>query len=123
MTFKEETGMKPRRISRRSFLRRTAPFALGATAMSNCMRDLYLVNSALAFTAPTDYKALVCVFLGGGNDANNMIIPTVTSEYANYATARTPVLALPETPGFAPISGPTTLTENVARQPAFPAIT
>lgn len=86
-------------ISRRSFLRRTAPFALGATAMSNCMRDLYLVNSAMAFTTPTDYKALVCVFLGGGNDANNMIIPTLASEYANYATARTPVLALPNADG------------------------
>ena len=34
-------------------------------------------------------------FLAGGNDSNNLIIPTIPSEYANYATIRTPVLAIP----------------------------
>jgi len=34
----------------------------------------------------TDYKALVCVFLNGGNDANNMIVPVDNAGYA--ATAR-----------------------------------
>ena len=58
-----------------------------------------LLDSAMAFSTPTDYKALVCVFLGGGNDANNLIIPTAASEYANYATVRTPVLALPNADG------------------------
>ncbi len=86
-------------LSRRSFLQRTAPSVLGATAMSNCLRDLILLDSAMAFSTPTDYKALVCVFLGGGNDANNLIIPTAASEYANYATVRTPVLALPNADG------------------------
>src|SRR5581483_5883003 len=41
------------------------------------------------------YKALVCIFLGGGNDSNNLIIPTIQSEYDNYALIRTPVLAIP----------------------------
>lgn len=81
-------------ISRRSFLRRAAPVALGTTAMSNCFRDLYLINSAMAADT-TGYKALVCVFLAGGNDSNNMIIPTISSEYSSYATIRTPVLAIP----------------------------
>jgi len=90
-------------ISRRSFLRRTAPFALGASAMSNCLRDLFLVKSAMAFNpVQTDYKALVCVFLNGGNDSNNLIIPTITEEYANYATIRTPVLAIPNASGSDP---------------------
>jgi uncharacterized protein (DUF1501 family) len=35
----------------------------------------------------SDYKALVCLFLNGGNDANNLIIPT-GSDYAAYASAR-----------------------------------
>ena len=35
---------------------------------------------------PTDYKALVCIFMFGGNDANNMIVPL--DNYANYATNR-----------------------------------
>jgi uncharacterized protein (DUF1501 family) len=41
----------------------------------------------------SDYKALVCLFLNGGNDANNMIVPT-GSGYAAYASARSN-LALP----------------------------
>jgi uncharacterized protein (DUF1501 family) len=67
--------------------------------MSNCFRDLILMDSAMAFSTPTDYKALVCVFLSGGNDSNNLIIPTVTSAYDNYATVRTPVLAIPKPDG------------------------
>lgn len=89
-------------ISRRSFLRRSVPFALGASAMSNCLRDLFLVEKAMAFGTPTDYKALVCVFLAGGNDSNNVLIPTVTSEYSNYATVRSPVLAIPNAEGTNP---------------------
>jgi uncharacterized protein (DUF1501 family) len=36
----------------------------------------------------TDYKALVCVFLFGGNDANNTLIPFDTTGYGNYAAIR-----------------------------------
>ena len=39
-------------------------------------------------------RALVCVYLFGGNDANNLIVPLDGSEYGNYATARGDV-ALP----------------------------
>ncbi len=45
---------------------------------------------------PSDYKALVCLFLNGGNDANNLIVPSDTSGYAAYAAARAN-LALPRT--------------------------
>ena len=38
--------------------------------------------------AATDYRALVCVFLFGGNDANNMLIPNDTAGYANYLNYR-----------------------------------
>jgi uncharacterized protein (DUF1501 family) len=36
----------------------------------------------------SDYKSLVCIFLFGGNDANNMIVPYSASDYANYAQIR-----------------------------------
>ena len=47
------------------------------------LRPFGALNS-LAQSA-TDYKALVCVFLFGGNDANNTLIPFDTTGYANYA--------------------------------------
>ena len=43
----------------------------------------------------SDYKALVCIFLYGGNDANNTIVPLDTAGYANYAQTRS-YLALPQ---------------------------
>jgi uncharacterized protein (DUF1501 family) len=48
--------------------------------------------SALAQGA-TDYKALVCIFMFGGNDSNNMLVPT-DARYTQYLQARS-VLALP----------------------------
>jgi uncharacterized protein (DUF1501 family) len=38
--------------------------------------------------AAADYKALICVFLFGGNDSFNMVVPRTDAEYAVYATAR-----------------------------------
>jgi uncharacterized protein (DUF1501 family) len=38
--------------------------------------------------AGSDYRALVCVFLYGGNDGNNMVVPLDTAGYAAYAKAR-----------------------------------
>ncbi len=94
---KDENLLKA--INRRAFLRKAACTALGASAMSNCIRDLHLMNAALAQGAFSDYKALVCLFLAGGNDANNLIIPTIAGEYASYANIRTPVLAIPNVDG------------------------
>jgi len=86
-------------MSRRKFIRQAACAALGTAAMNNCFRDLFLINSAMAFGAPSDYKALVCIFLGGGNDSNNLIIPTRSDEYPNYANIRTAALAIPNADG------------------------
>ncbi len=82
-------------MSRRRFIRQAACASLGTAAMSNCIRDLHVLNSALAGNSYPDYKALVCIFLAGGNDSNNMIIPTIPAEYSSYASIRTPVLAIP----------------------------
>jgi uncharacterized protein (DUF1501 family) len=53
---------------------------------------------------PTDYRALVCIFLFGGNDANNMLIPNDTAEYTQYSTVRGG-LAIPRA-SLVPISDP-----------------
>ena len=85
-------------ITRRDFIRRAACAAMGTAAMTSAIRDLRFMNAAVAQSTigPNDYKALVCVFLSGGNDSNNLIIPTVQSEYDNYAAIRTNVLAIPQ---------------------------
>src|SRR5271163_2837287 len=83
--------------TRREFLRKAACAAVGTASLSAAIRDLRLMNAAVAQTGISDYKALVCIFLQGGNDSNNLIVPTVPSEYANYAAIRTSVLALPST--------------------------
>ena len=69
-------------------------------------------------TPPTDYKALICVFLNGGNDSNNMIIPTIPAEWENYAAIRGPVLAIPNADG-----GPATALAMNSRngQTGYPA--
>lgn len=72
-------------MKRRDFLR--AGTLLGGAGM---MGALGLGQAA----GSGDYKALVCLYLNGGNDGNNTLIPT-DGAYADYAAAR-PVLALPK---------------------------
>jgi uncharacterized protein (DUF1501 family) len=74
------------RANRRSFIKYASLAAAGNLAG---LRPFGTLN-ALAQTTP-DYKALVCVFLFGGNDANNMVIPFDTAGYNNYSTIRGPL--------------------------------
>ncbi len=71
--------------NRREFLKTTCCSAAAGFAAASFSR-FGLVN-ALAQNA-TDYKALVCVFLFGGNDSNNMVIPFGSSAYNSYKSAR-----------------------------------
>ena len=52
--------------------------------------------------ADDDYRALVCIFMYGGNDSSNLLLPYESSEYNRYAAARSN-LALPRD-GLLPIS-------------------
>lgn len=83
--------------SRRDFIRRAACAAVGTVALNATLRDLRFMNAAVAQSnIPNgDYKALVCIFLAGGNDSNNLIIPTIQSEWNNYSAIRSSILALP----------------------------
>ena len=84
----------PRLTTRRDFIRQAACAAVGAAGLTAAIRDLRFINAAVAQNPITDYKALVCVFLSGGNDANNLVVPTIASEYQDYADIRQE-LALP----------------------------
>lgn len=70
-------------LRRRGFIKYASLAAAGSLAG---LRPFGALN-ALAQSSG-DYKALVCVFLFGGNDANNMIIPFDTSGYATYSSVR-----------------------------------
>ncbi|HMH50147.1 MAG TPA: DUF1501 domain-containing protein [Candidatus Acidoferrum sp.] len=72
--------------TRRDFLRQIGCGALTATAALTGARDLFVMNALAAAAGPSDYKALVCVFLFGGNDTNNVVVPV--DDYASYSAAR-----------------------------------
>jgi uncharacterized protein (DUF1501 family) len=79
-------------MNRRKFILDAARFA-GATSLIPFAR---LAHGAGPFT---DYKALVCLYMYGGNDCHNTIIP-LGNEYATYAAARAG-LAMPNSTNIA----------------------
>src|SRR5437868_9937744 len=83
--------------SRRDFLWKGACAALTATGIASSIWDLRAINAAAGQVVggAGGYKALICIFLFGGNDANNAILPT-DSRYTNtYVPARRS-LAIPQ---------------------------
>jgi uncharacterized protein (DUF1501 family) len=88
-------------VARREFLKRSA--ALTAATGSSFAANLAMMGDAAAQSA-TDYKALVCVFLFGGNDQSNTVVPRSGAAYTAYAAARDSLSLpsaslLPITPG------------------------
>jgi len=82
-------------VNRRQFLRRSITAALGGVGLTSALGNLSLV--AAATRSPTgvfpDYRALVCVFLHGGNDSFNTVVPYSGAARTAYQNAR-PALAL-----------------------------
>jgi uncharacterized protein (DUF1501 family) len=92
------------RTTRRTFIN-CASLAAAGNLLG--LRPFGALN-ALAQSSSSDYKALVCVFLFGGNDANNTLIPFDTTGYGNYssirgdlALAQSTLLPLTPAPNFA----------------------
>jgi uncharacterized protein (DUF1501 family) len=76
---------------RRAFLRNVG--AMSAFGLASRLDLVNFIAEAGAQSAP-DYKALVCVFMFGGNDGNNTLIPIDTAGYGQYAAARPPSSAI-----------------------------
>lgn len=76
--------------SRRAFLQRLSQLSLAGAAAPWAL-NLAAIGEAAASTA-ADYRALVCVFLYGGNDYGNTLIPYDNAHYAQYQAQR-PTLA------------------------------
>lgn len=85
--------------SRREFVRQACCAAVGTTGLLSALGQLRVLGAVAAdgldrqraAAVPADYKALVCLFLQGGNDATNLLIPADTASYAAYAKARAEV--------------------------------
>ncbi len=83
-------------ISRRRFIRQAACAALGTSSIASTVWNLRAINAATAQAISStasgpEFRALVCLFLYGGNDANNMVVPIDDATYNVYANARGPI--------------------------------
>ncbi len=74
-------------LARRAFLRRGASLAATGVFAPWAM-NLSLLADAAAAENPADYKALVCIFLLGGNDHGNTLVPVDAAHHASYAAIR-----------------------------------
>jgi len=83
--------LQPQLHTRRAFLRRTGQLAMTGTALPFAL-NLAAIGEAAAFDA-TDYKALVCVFMYGGNDYANTVVTYDDDSYNKYSAIRVPVAA------------------------------
>lgn len=94
------TCSRQTRASRREFLQGLAG-AIGCGSAAAIIPQFGLVGSALAAAKGnvTGYKALVCVYLDGGNDAFNMLVPYDQTRYNAYSTARGGVFDATLNPG------------------------
>ena len=76
---------------RRIFLKKLA-LGIGSTSLFAMQGKLQLIQSAMAASSDysyfTDHKSLVCIFLLGGNDSFNMLVPYEQSAYQQYANSR-----------------------------------
>ena len=72
-----------KKVNRRDFLKRSSAAAALVSAPG------FAYSQGFGIAAPfNDYRALVCVFLHGGNDSFNMVVPNTTAEYNAYAASR-----------------------------------
>ena len=108
--------------SRRRFLKSANCAALSSIGIFNTIANLRLMSNAVAAppAGPDDYRALVCLFLHGGNDSYNMLVPTTASEYTNYAAVRTN-LALPQS-SVLPLAATDTGGRSFGLHPSLPQL-
>lgn len=74
-----------KRINRREFLKKSGAAAAATMAATPGLTYAQVIGGGAPFT---DYRALVCIFLFGGNDSFNMLVPNTPAEYNAYAASR-----------------------------------
>lgn len=79
--------LKLKDINRRTFIRRASALSVAGAGSSYAL-GLAGLGDAAAQSMPSDYKALVCIFLYGGNDHANTLVPYDPTNYSRYAAIR-----------------------------------
>ncbi|MEX1119018.1 MAG: DUF1501 domain-containing protein [Terrimicrobiaceae bacterium] len=79
---------KPQGLTRRKFLGQASCAAVGSIALLNTLLNLRLMSSVAAQGTGGSYKALVCLFLSGGNDSFNMLVPSDPDHHVEYELIR-----------------------------------
>lgn len=117
------------RLSRRGFMRQAACAGVGAATMINALSSLRLTAAATALNSEindqSDNKTIVCIYLAGGNDSHNLLVPFKSSgnsqiAYGNYIDARQnlSLISQPEPnelPDVSPVSlNPLTVNDSTA---------
>jgi uncharacterized protein (DUF1501 family) len=77
------------KLNRRNFLKGSCATAVSYASLGTLVQGLTSFN---AHAADDDYKALVCVFLLGGMDNHDLVLPYDTDSYAKFATIRNTLL-------------------------------
>ena len=77
-----------KKISRRQFIGQANCAAVGTASLLSSLLSLRLTAGAASASNFTDYKALVCLFLNGGNDSFNMLVPRQQNAYNEYEQVR-----------------------------------
>src|SRR5512144_2906316 len=108
-------------ITRREFLEKAGCGLVTAAALNIGLEKLGLMAAhAQVASAPSDFRALVCIFMSGGNDANNMVIPMDATGYGEYFAVRNPSgLALQQANLSATQIQPMSISVPFALHPSF----
>jgi uncharacterized protein (DUF1501 family) len=85
----------PTLLTRRNFLGASACSAMSTAGMLNTLLTLRTINAYAQDVPGDEYRAIVCLFLYGGNDSNNLALPRESSAHTKYLASRT-VVGIPQ---------------------------
>ncbi|MGI9324635.1 MAG: DUF1501 domain-containing protein [Pseudomonadales bacterium] len=106
-------------MNRRQFVTHSCRLSVASATLSSSLLQLGLARQAAAATL-SDYRALVCVLLAGGNDSFNMVVPNDADQYGEYAALRSD-LALPQA-SLLPLNGTAGNGRNYGLHPGMAGV-